>query len=112
MVFAIEFGRIGSSVFCPATAFGRINNKIGAVVGIFDDDFLVGDGGYAAVDLDGGFIGTVFLVVEEWHAHAHGGLESMSATFPFDGDKPIAVVRNVGGVVIERCNSGSDGFDV
>ncbi len=112
MVFTVEFGRVGSAVFCPTTAFGRINNKIGAVVCIFDDDFFIGDGGYAAVDLDGGFIGTVFLVVEEWHAHAHGGLESMSATFPFDGDKPIAVVRNVGGVVIERCNSGGDGFDV
>ena len=112
MIFAVEFGCIGVAVFGPATAFGRINNKIGAVVGIFDDDFLVGDGGCAAIDLDGGFVGTVFLVVEEGHPHTNGGLESMPATFPLDGNQPVAVVRNVGGAVIERCNPGCDGFDV
>ena len=36
----------------------------------------------------------------------------MSAIFPFDGNQPVAVVRNVGCVVIERCYSGGDGFDV
>ena len=36
----------------------------------------------------------------------------MPATFPLDGNQPVAVVRNVGGAVIERCNPGCDGFDV
>ena len=36
----------------------------------------------------------------------------MSAIFPFDGNQPVAVVRNIGCVVIERCYSGGDGFDV
>ena len=36
----------------------------------------------------------------------------MSAVFPFYGNQPIAVMRNIGGVVVERCDAGGDGFDV